>query len=214
MKIDPADRLDWTIQKPTLTDREPPSIRYRMVARKSQADWLKAARLALLTGGADAVRAERLAADLGVSKGSFYWHFKDVPALREALIAEWEDEADLLIVALGDPGGAGPQRLVDALSERVVLSERGEAPSDAAIFAWAAIDPGIAARVAVAERDRIDLLARLCDGRDRAELVYMTYLGFILRRRRQPDADGSFRILAAFLNDTFAADAPHPASNP
>ena len=40
-----------------------------------KSDWLRAARLALLHGGVEAVRVERLARDLHVTKGSFYWHF-------------------------------------------------------------------------------------------------------------------------------------------
>ena len=63
------------------------TIRTRMVNRsRTGADWLKAARLALLHRGPDAVRVEPLARGLGVTKGSFYWHFKDRNALLEALL--------------------------------------------------------------------------------------------------------------------------------
>jgi len=51
-----------------------------------QDDWLRAARLALLRGGVEAVRVEKLARDLGVTKGSFYWHFKDRDELLELLL--------------------------------------------------------------------------------------------------------------------------------
>lgn len=52
-------------------------------------DWIKAAFRALTKGGVQAVRAEALARDLKVSKGSFYWHFKNVPALKEAMLTHW-----------------------------------------------------------------------------------------------------------------------------
>ena len=55
-------------------------------------DWLRAARLALLNGGVEAVRVERLSRDLRVTKGSFYWHFKDREELLELLLREWEEE--------------------------------------------------------------------------------------------------------------------------
>lgn len=148
------------------------------------------------------MRAERLADDLGVSKGSFYWHFKDVPTLKEALIAEWEDEADLLVAALANPSGKGVDDLIQRLGERVTASEAGAVPSDAAIFAWAAVDQEVAARVARAEQERLALLSRLAGDPERGELAYMAYLGFILRRRRTADADRSFAILAAFLART------------
>ena len=61
-------------------------MRHRMARRRKE--WLRTARLALLRGGPDEVRVERLARDLRVTKGSFYWHFKD----REELLAKlWEN---------------------------------------------------------------------------------------------------------------------------
>ena len=44
-------------------------------------DWVEAARSAMVEGGIDAVAVEPLARRLGVTKGSFYWHFKDRRAL-------------------------------------------------------------------------------------------------------------------------------------
>src|ERR1017187_2761901 len=58
----------------------------------SRNDWLKAARLALLTGGVEAVRVEKLARNLRVTKGSFYWHFKGREELLDLLLREWEEE--------------------------------------------------------------------------------------------------------------------------
>ena len=61
---------------------------------------MRAARLALLHRGADGVRVEVLARELGVTKGSFYWHFRDRADLLEALLVEWEEETGLLTDAL------------------------------------------------------------------------------------------------------------------
>ena len=62
---------------------------------------MRAARLALLNGGPSAVRVEILARELRVSKGSFYWHFKNRKALMEALLREWEEEKSALFDLLG-----------------------------------------------------------------------------------------------------------------
>src|SRR5262245_7462490 len=76
---------------------ESTTIRHRMAtSTRSRADWLRAARLALRRRGPDAVRVEPLARALGVTKGSFYWHFRDRSDLLEALLKEWEDETGLL----------------------------------------------------------------------------------------------------------------------
>src|SRR5215471_10025288 len=105
---------------------------------RTRADWLKAARLALLHRGVAGVRVERLARDLEVTKGSCYWHFRDRAALLETLLCAWEEETRLLTDALKReaPRTALPDILAE-LARRNVSSERGETPSDASIFAWA-----------------------------------------------------------------------------
>src|SRR5689334_25262610 len=65
----------------------------RMAApvRTPREDWVAAALAALASGGPAAVRVESLAQSLGVSKGGFYWHFKDRAALLEDVLASWEE---------------------------------------------------------------------------------------------------------------------------
>jgi AcrR family transcriptional regulator len=166
-----------------------------MESRRSKDDWLNAARLALLRGGIGAVRVETLAQQLGVTKGSFYWHFANRSALTDALLSEWEEEADLLIGAISAGGREGLNGLLEQISVNVMASERGEVPSDAAIFAWATVDPSIRDRVDAAEEERVALLATLLGNREKAELAYMAYLGFILRRRHGPDPERGFRLV-------------------
>jgi len=64
--------------------------------RLGREDWMRAARLALLHTGPDSVRVEKLARTLNVTKGSFYWHFKDRNEILEALLREWEEETATL----------------------------------------------------------------------------------------------------------------------
>ena len=58
--------------------------------RKSRGDWIDVAQDSLVEEGIDAVRITRLAEDLGVTRGSFYWHFKDRDELLTCLIERWE----------------------------------------------------------------------------------------------------------------------------
>ena len=125
-------------------------------------DWLRAARLALLRGGIGAVRVEKLARSLGVTKGSFYWHFRDREHLLESLLREWENEVAEILPQLGrGPVGQRLRALVCQLEQRARLSEEGRVPSDAAIFAWASVDPRVARHVNEAEEERLRMLARL-----------------------------------------------------
>jgi AcrR family transcriptional regulator len=60
--------------------------------RLSRERWIEAALDALTEGGVAAVAVEPLAARLGVTKGSFYWHFRDRDELLAATLDEWERE--------------------------------------------------------------------------------------------------------------------------
>ncbi|HEX9857476.1 MAG TPA: TetR/AcrR family transcriptional regulator, partial [Paracoccaceae bacterium] len=54
--------------------------------------WLDAAHAALIEGGVEAVKVGPIAARLGLSRTSFYWHFADREALLAALIARWQGQ--------------------------------------------------------------------------------------------------------------------------
>ena len=52
-------------------------------------DWIVAAVGALRRGGVDGVRIDVIAHELGVSRGSFYWHFRDRGELLETILSRW-----------------------------------------------------------------------------------------------------------------------------
>jgi AcrR family transcriptional regulator len=168
-------------------------------------DWLRTARLALLRGGVEAVRVEKLARDLGVTKGSFYWHFKDRDELLELLLREWESEVPEMLSQVGRGSRREKvHRLVDLLQQRAKLSEEGKVPSDAAIFAWASVDREVARRVNEAEEERIQLLKHFVGGRDRVELFYLVWLGFVARGQRVPESRKRFPEIARFLVESLS----------
>ena len=57
--------------------------------RLSVDDWIQAGFALLADGGPNALARRPLCERLGVTKGSFYWHFADLPAYRTALIEAW-----------------------------------------------------------------------------------------------------------------------------
>src|SRR5262249_51256302 len=175
---------------------------------RTKADWLRAARLALLHRGPHGVRVEALARSLGVTKGSFYWHFKDRRELMEILLREWEEEARILADALrtAHPIEALPD-ILQELGRRNLTSERGESASDAAIFSWGALDARVAKRTERAERQRMQLFRKLTGKRDLADLFYYAYHGFLLRRRRVPSAAGDWAALSRMALELLAPKA-------
>jgi AcrR family transcriptional regulator len=59
--------------------------------RLSRDDWLDAAFMAVVEGGFDSARVLVLAQRLGVTRGSFYWHFADHAELVTALLQRWQN---------------------------------------------------------------------------------------------------------------------------
>ena len=60
-----------------------------MAARHSKADWLDLGLKLLRDEGEQVITLERLCHDLGLTRGSFYHHFKNVAAYRTALLEHW-----------------------------------------------------------------------------------------------------------------------------
>ncbi len=66
-------------------------------------DWAQAALDAMAAGGLEAVAVEPLARRLGVTKGSFYWHFQNREALVRAALERWERrETEEVMARVGD----------------------------------------------------------------------------------------------------------------
>ncbi len=82
--------------------------------------WTDAALEVLVHGGIDGVRVEPLARRLGVTKGSFYWHFRDRRALLDAMLDRWETVATQAIIDEVDALGGSPATKLRALFEIAV----------------------------------------------------------------------------------------------
>ena len=105
--------------------------------RLTREDWLEGA-LRLCEISIDAVKVAPLATELGVTTGSFYWHFKDRPELLEALLEYWEREmTDAAIVAAKDYDGPPAERIL-FLMESVMTGNL--ARYDRSIWHWAQSD--------------------------------------------------------------------------
>jgi len=102
-----------------------------MTQRLSPEKWLDAGFTALVSLGPAALAAEPLARSLGTTKGSFYWHFKDVPAYHTALIRQWQARAlDEVIEQL--EGTEPPDARLRTFGHGIL-----NAPTEAALRVWA-----------------------------------------------------------------------------
>ena len=155
--------------------------------RLSRDDWIGAALLALADGGTAAVAVEPLAARLGATKGSFYWHFKDRRELIEAALETWERTATDDIIAELETVADPVERLRRGLVVAMELEE-DEYP-DVRLLPSAA-DPVVAPVAARVQGKRLDFLARSfremgfrpAEARRRALLANSVYLGWFHQR--------------------------------
>jgi AcrR family transcriptional regulator len=179
--------------------------------RLQRKDWVEAGLRRLAESGIEAVRVEVLARDLGATKGSFYWHFKNRQALLAAMLQEWEAETDRISAEAAL--GATPSERIDRFVQRIVSPSAAAAKAalDNAIFAWAYHDSAVAKRVAAVEAKRITNAARLleeigfepADAAWWGETGYIMFTGMISRAardpgfRRKPQAEYLHRMIEA-----------------
>ena len=160
----------------------------------TRADWVAAARAVLVQRGIGALGVRALAAEMNVTPGAFYWQFRNLEALHEALRADWADRNTAPFTRA--IGAAGPEGLRQYLAwVRVVVMEDEFDPGyDNAIRDWAHHAPRTAAILAEVEAFRIAqlrgvFLALGFQGHTaeiRARVAYYHQVGYNAMRVREP----------------------------
>jgi AcrR family transcriptional regulator len=134
--------------------------------------WIDQGLRALSEGGPDSVRIEPLARSLGVTKGGFYWHFKDREALLDRMLDRWERESLEEVIEEVEGGGGGARARL-----RRLFSIAGRRPdllrADLAVRDWARREPRVASRLRGVDNRRMDylrsLFGELCDDEEEVE---------------------------------------------
>jgi AcrR family transcriptional regulator len=164
--------------------------------RLAAKDWVFAAEHTLAQQGIDAVRVETLARDLGVSKGSFYWHFKDRDALLTAIQEDWEARATSEIIAQVEAAAQQPAERLRLLIERVFGATTAEQELlETALRAWGTLDRKMGVRVQRIDKRRLDYVSKLLteagldksEAARRARFLYAALVGeFLMRSHGTP----------------------------
>jgi len=186
-------------------------------SRLKRDDWIQAATHRLISMGVDALRIESLAESMSVSRGSFYWHFKNRAELLEAILIRWrETQTRGLMNRISND-----RRLSAAnqLAKLRTLPARSKATRDAselelAVRAWARRDPVARHIVEGVDRERISfttsLLIEAGTAKEEAEYqaitAYAYTLGESLLRENMTDQqiDGCRSRLIQMQAATFA----------
>lgn len=130
----------------------------------SATDWIEAAFRALTVGGLQAVRAEAIARDLKVSKGSFYWHFANVDALKSQMLEHWKQRATHSIISSLESNEMSASDRLRALIDVATGdadARYGGVMAEAAIRDWAKYEPLASATLKAVDVERLDYLCGL-----------------------------------------------------
>lgn len=161
--------------------------------RLTRDDWVEAACESFSTRGPEGVKVEPLAKKLAVTKGSFYWHFKDRSDLLKSVLGRWEREETLSIIEAAKDGSTDPRvRLLDVFKK---LSDLPRFRLETHVRYWARHDKDAASRIAKMEKERIaffsDLFLEMGLNPQQAELnariCVATWTGFICSTSLLPD---------------------------
>lgn len=131
-------------------------------AQLTPLDWISAATSLLIDKSIDAVGVDTLAKHLGVTRGSFYWHFTNRDDLLERILKNWKEKATEDVIFRFTREGVTPQELIIQLT---TLPFRGKSAKESAslelaIRAWARRDASARQVVDQVDAERLSYIAQ------------------------------------------------------
>ena len=196
------------------TSTRPPDRQSRL----SGDDWVEAALDVLVQEGIEAVQITTLSRKLGVTRGSFYWHFESREALLDALLAEWKARNTGIMVETI----AGTATLDDGILELFAVwtdHTRFDPQLDQAIRDWSRHSDALRATVKAEDDARVSAIADLfqrhyydpTEAFIRARVIYFTQLSYYALNVQEPMADRMSYLAAYFLAFTGRPIDPYVA---
>lgn len=155
-----------------------------MTERLTAQDWIDFALTTLAREGFDALKADVLARKLGVSRGSFYWHFSDLGTFHARVIEHWKQRTTEAIIADLERYDPGEERL-----ETLVRRGFGhDAVLEIRMRSWADTNAEAARVLSDIDRRRREYIEQMLVeagvapslAATRAQILYWTYLGAAL----------------------------------
>jgi len=164
--------------------------------RLSQEEWLARALDILAREGQAKLRVDAICKALGVTKGSFYWHFKNRDDFVHSVVQFWGDRfTDPVMTQVTQMGGTARDRLKGLMH---TVSQGRFARYDVSIRAWAAQDPDLIAEIVkTVDKRRLAFVGSLfaemgfdrteAEMRARAVVAYLSYEESVLAKSSRKD---------------------------
>jgi len=152
----------------------------RAMAQKTRRGWLEEGTVILEAMGAEALTIEALTNRLGVTKGSFYHHFKNYQDFKKSLLVFYEEERTLQIIQLAERAAMPLAKL-----ERIMQATLRPSQLEVAFRAWALQDELVRDYKQRIDQQRLayleEVISVLIGNRSRAartaQLLYSVYVG-------------------------------------
>lgn len=182
--------------------------------RLGRDDWVAAARKTLVERGVDEVKVDRLARQMKVTRGSFYWHFQHRRDLLDALLTDWEARNYFEIAQVRARWARTTPDMAVVIS--IWLSEDPSVLSfDVAVRAWARRAPEVAQSVKRVDTAWIALLQDSFkrDGLSqdealvRARITYFHQIGYWALDLEE-DTNERLRLVPIYYRVLTGHDAP------
>lgn len=203
-----------------MTDAPPPphpKAAADPAARGSEDLWLNAAYEMLVNAGVEAVKVMPLSQALGLSRTSFYWHFKDREALLAALLDRWEAKNTGNLVARTRAYAETINEAIYNVFDCWLTRDLFDSRLDFAIRNWALGDASVKAKLQRTDAVRIAALREMFErfgyapehAETRALTLYYTQIGYISMMVAEP-RDIRIARMPAYV-ETFSGHAPQAA---
>ena len=131
----------------------------KISGKLSRKDWLSRSLEVLSREGNAKLRIDTLTKSLGITKGSFYWHFKDRADFVKSLAEYWaKNSTNQVIDELNQVQGDASNRLFELMK---YLFHKDFGKYDIAMRAWAAQEPVVARIVKKVDKQRFAFVRSL-----------------------------------------------------
>ncbi|MEG3153641.1 TetR/AcrR family transcriptional regulator [Sphingomonas sp. RB1R13] len=139
----------------------------------------------LIEGGVASLQINALAQRLGVTRGGFYWRFRNRQDLLNHLLDHWESTNSRNFLVALERSGTPKERYRRLV--RLFIDEKDFNPAlDGAVRQWGSIDQAVRARVRENDEQRIAALQKLFleagqetdEAMIRARIVYFHQVGY------------------------------------
>lgn len=174
--------------------------------------WIEAGFQMLAKGGIDSVRIDRISKKIGLTRGSFYWHFKSRADFLDAMLDMWHQKGTHDIIDLVEQEKNNPNKRLYALLN---LTAKGPGPqyggkfTEMSIRIWGKTSVKVAKVVKQIDAERIQFVNKLLIEMQvepalasfLAEIIYDAYIGMMSRDISDEEVARIGKIASAYIED-------------